>query len=591
MEPACQTCGTHLRRVDGVCPTCVARSITSLLGIAQNRENDDVAVPGYALHEAIGRGGMGVVFRATREADGVIVAVKVLPAHLVDHEEVADRFAREAHALAAFDHPHVLRVLDSGITADGRLFLVTEFAVGGDLARRLQRGALPLVEARRMFGEVLDAIAEAHRQGIAHRDIKPANILLDADDGVRVGDFSLAKLLRDGASPQLTLTQSADVFGTPYYIAPEVRHGAGSVDERADIFSLGVLLHEMLTGRVPIGNYEPASRIAKVPHAVDRLIACCLHEDPAKRPQTITHLRRDLDAAWKSRPRITRLAALLVGGLLLAAAVISSRQRTSVAPPVIITPLTATKARPWSNSLGMPFVPVPGTKVLFSVWETRRADFTAFAAAQPGLGTERGWEHPEGVITPEHPVCYVSWLRAEQFCHWLTRKEHESGTLPLPMRYRLPSDLEWSAAVGLPAESGTTPEERHAKLGPMEHAPYPWGRSWPPPATNFPANFAGQEAINILPAFAKPALAQRDAWPRTAPVGSFPANELGIYDLSGNASEWCLDAWNQTLPDKTLRGGAWNQTAALALRLDGREHATPPRQMSGVGFRVVIAAE
>ncbi|MBL9142236.1 MAG: protein kinase [Verrucomicrobiaceae bacterium] len=577
----CATCGSHLRSVDGVCPTCMAKSITSFLK-KSNTSDDAIDVPGYTLHEIIGRGGMGIVFRATRDEDSTVVAVKLLPAHLADDDEIADRFAREAQALAAFDHPHVLRVLDSGITLEGRLFIVTEFAAGGDLAQRLQGGQLPVDEALRTYREVLRAIDEAHRQGIVHRDIKPANILLDEHGSVRVADFSLAKLLRDNAGPQLTLTQSADVFGTPYYIAPEVRRGAGSVDERADIFSLGVLLHEMLTGRVPIGHYEPASRVAKVPTRVDAFIARCLSEAPEKRVQSLAELRAALEICFAPRKTVMWIALGVLAAVLLVAWFDHQAKQSAASPQ------EATSTRPWSNSLGMKFVPVPGTKTLFSTWETRRRDFAAFANKNPGNDIERAWEKPEGNVTSDHPVCLVNWLRAEQFCAWLTKTEHERGTLPQAMRYRLPTDVEWSTAAGLPAESGATPEARNRGLGPIEHAPYSWGRSWPPPSEGIKANFAGQEAETVVPPFAKPVLRTRDAWPWSAPVGSFKPNALGLYDLSGNVSEWCLDAWNDLLPDKTVRGGAHNQSAAMVLRLDGREHLSPTRQLIGVGFRVVI---
>ena len=578
----CASCGTHLRSVDGVCPTCMARSITSFLRTPRSVD-EEAEVSGYDLHEVIGRGGMGMVYRATRLEDAKVVAIKLLPSHLADNEEVADRFAREAHALAAFDHPHVLRVLDSGITMEGRLFLVTEFAAGGDLAKRLQQGPLSVDEALRLYREVLSAIGEAHRQGIAHRDIKPANILLDEHGSVRVGDFSLAKLLRDGAAPQLTLTQSSDVFGTPYYIAPEVRRGAGTVDERADIFSLGVLLHEMLTGRVPIGNYEPASSHAPVSQRMDQLIAQCLREDPAKRPQTIEALRAAFDAALR-RQVPWRGLILCLTALVLLVAFWPSRSQI----PTTASPSTATKDHPWSNSLGMKFVPVPGTKTLFCIWETRRRDYAEFAKEHPGNANEHGWEQTDGKVTPEHPVTSVSWLRATQFCDWLTKRERGAHLLTSIMSYRLPRDLEWSAAAGLPTESGATPEARSNGLGPMEHAPYPWGRKWPPPGKGFPANFAGEEATSILPLFAARVLRSNDGWERTAPVGSFPANDLGLFDLSGNVSEWCMDAWNAALPDKTLRGGGYDQSSASVMRLDAREHLLPPRQLISSGFRVVI---
>jgi serine/threonine protein kinase len=575
---ACPRCGTSLREVEGLCPACMARSVTTLLLAPRSADEVD-EVQGYTLDEIIGRGGMGVVYRAQRLADGNEVAVKLLPAHLSDDEEIADRFSREAHALAAFDHAHVLRLLDSGITAEGRLFLVTELAAGGDLAKRIQARSLSLDDCIRIFREILEAIGEAHRQGILHRDIKPANILLDDHDSVRVGDFSIAKLLPGGPAPQLTLTQSSDIFGTPYYIAPEVRRASSQVDERADVYSLGVLLHEMLTGHVPMGNYEPASSRVKVGKGMDALIASCLREDPAKRPQSIAELRLAFDAALRPTiPWRTLLVIVLVGAALSAAFFMRPQPKEK--------PKLASKAHPWTNSLGMKFVPVPGTRTLFSVWETRRADFAAFANDQPGNANEQGWHQEAAGLSMDYPVGSVSWLRAQQFCDWLTKTEHTTGRLPAEMVYRLPKDLEWSAAAGLPVESGETPEARNCGLGPLEHAPYPWGRSWPPPE-NVSANFAGAEVQANSSSITKPPL-QRDAWERSAPVGSFPPNALGLFDLSGNVSEWCLDEWNKVLPDKTVRGGAYHQSTATSMRLDAREHLKPPRQMATTGFRVVI---
>ena len=536
-------------------------------------------VQGYDLQEVIGRGGMGVVHRALRVVDGVEVAVKLLNANLSDDEVIADRFSREAHALAAFDHEHVLRLLESGITPHGRLFLVTELAAGGDLARRIQSQTLTLDECARIFREILEAIAEAHRQGILHRDIKPANILLDEHGSVRVGDFSIAKLLPGGPAPQLTRTQCAGFLGTPYYIAPEMRSESGQVDERADVYALGVLLHELLTGHLPMGNYEPASSHAKVGKAMDALIASCLREDPAKRPQNIAELRRAFEAALKPTFPWRIVLTMTFASLALSSAWL-------MVPQKVETPRLASKEHPWVNSLGMKFVPVPGTRTLFSVWETRLADFAAFAKEQPGNSNEQGWQQDASDVTMEHPVGSVSWLRAQQFCDWLTKKEHAAKRLPAEMVYRLPKDLEWSAAAGLPAESGETPEARNCGLGPVDHAPYPWGRSWPPPE-NVPGNFAGAEfQARGLPVTKAPT--QRDAWQRSAPVGAFKPNALGLFDLAGNVSEWCLDDWNQMLPDKTIRGGAFHQFSAVSMRLDAREHLKPPRQMATTGFRVVI---
>jgi hypothetical protein len=557
----------------------MARSITTLLTAPAAAAQP--AVPGYRLQEIIGQGGMGVVHRAVRLEDGLEVAVKLLPAHFADDEEIAGRFAREAQALTALDHPHILRVLDSGITPEGRLFLVTAFAAGGDLAARLQRGPLPPEEAAPVFRGILEGLQEAHRQGILHRDIKPANILLDAGGRAQVGDFSLAKRLPGEASPALTLTRNSGVFGTPYYIPPEVRRGQDPVDGRSDIYSLGVLLHEMFTGHLPLGNYEPASHHARVGKGMNQLISACLREDPGKRPATIGAVRKQFEAALKPpfpwRP---------VTAILLPAAGILCWALFRPAPPRV-TPLTASLAQPWVNSLGMSFVPVVGTRTLFSIWETRQGDFSAFAKDHPGNSNERGWQQSGTGQDPLSPVTSVSWLRAQQFCDWLNTTEHASHLLPMEMIYRLPRDAEWSAAAGLEPEAGETPEARSGGLGPMEHAPYPWGRFWPPPATGFPANFAGAETGSPAPAPGNPLLF-RDGWPRTAPVGSFQPNALGLFDLAGNVSEWCLDDWSKNSPDKTLRGGAYHQSTASALRLDTREHLKPTRQLPTVGFRVVI---
>ena len=539
----CVICGTRLRRVGGVCPACVARSITTFLRTPPSAD-EDAEVPGYELHELIGCGGMGVVYRAARIADGRTVAVKLLPVALAEHEETANRFAREAHALAAFDHPHVLRVLDSGITPAGRLFLVTEFAAGGDLAGRLQRGLMPVHQAMQLYQQVLDAIDEAHRQGIAHRDIKPANILLDEYDNVRVGDFSLAKLLREGAAPQLTLTQSADVFGTPYYIAPEVRHGSGGVDERADIFSLGVLLHELLTGRVPIGNYEPASRVVKIPRTVDKLIARCLSENPSLRPQSIKQLKQELQAALHSKPKL-RTALSLLALLLIGLALWNQKPQGESRTPA------ATKTHPWTNSLGMAFVPVPGARVLFSVRETRRSEFGIYADSPAApRGPKEPWRMPISRVSPEHPVTPVSLKQAELFCQWLTDREHRALRLPQKARYRLPTNAEWDAAAR--------------------------GYVKPVPGDSIKANIAGLEVrVN--------ALKHRDGWLFTAPAGSFGEDGNGLFDLLGNVSEWCTDA-----EGTVLRGGSWNESDPA--RLDPASHHSPGTEVHpvGAGFRVVL---
>ena len=551
-----------------------------------NEEDATEEVPGYELMEIIGRGGMGVVYRAIGLENGDEVAIKLLPRHLDGRDDIAARFVREAEALSALNHPHILRVLDRGVTPTGRLFLVTELAKGGDLACKLKVAPLPPSEAFRLFHQVLGAIGEAHDQGIAHRDIKPANILLSADGNALVGDFSLAKLLNEELQPHLTLTQSNDVFGTPYYIAPEVRRGAAAVDERADIFSLGVLLHEMLTGRLPIGNHEPASRLAGVPSGVDDVISHCLQEDPAKRPSTAGQIARELTQA-QSAPRRWREASLVgvVASVVLLCLTFPSWHRLTPAPTAT-TIQPANREKPWINSLGMPFVPVSGTRLLFCQWETRRQDFGQFAQEDPveRANPRARWRMPLRKVTADHPITPVSYNQAVQFCDWLTKREHKDGTLPAASRYRLPTDEEWSAAATLPQETGSSPEERSHNTLPPELALYAWGRSPKPPKRQFPANFAGQEVSSS-------GLLHTDDWVFTAPIASFASNANGLYDLSGNVAEWCSSNWSATSNDKVLRGGSWNDSNPAALRLDYRVHFAESDEPAGAGFRLVICED
>lgn len=572
MNATCPNCKTELRAVDGLCPACVARVITSFVQKSGAVPSEDEAqIPGYEVLESIGRGGMGVVYRAVRLADGTEVAIKIMPALPGNRAELLERLQREAETLRKLDHPNILRIIDSGITPEGHWFMVTELALGGDLGVRLQKGALPVAEALALFRQVAQAIAEAHRCGIAHRDIKPANILISADGAVRVADFSIAKLLRENDSPSFTLTQTSEVFGTPYYIAPEVRHGSGSVNERADFFSLGVLLHELLSGRLPIGAYVPASKLAEVPSSVDRLIARCLQEDPAKRPPDVAALLMELQRALK--PRRLLVPALLGVAAITAAAIFL---RPKPAPLGLPQPSAATKEQPWQNSLGMKFVPVPGTRTLVSIWETRRKDFEAYSDAMklPLTGPQTRWRHPDSPVTPEHPVTPVSMLKAAEFCRWLTDTERASKRIDRNSEYRLPTDEEWSRASGLPPESGSTPAERHLGTGDDRHAVYVWGRLALPENLQKLANYGDNKLA--------------DPYPFTAPVGSFPANALGIFDIGGNVSEWCSTRWNASSDERVLRGASWSHSELTQLRLDSRERAMPIAFPEGSGFRVVL---
>ena len=230
-----------------------------------------------------------------------------------------------------------------------------------------------------------------------------------------------------------------------------------------------------------------------------------------------------------------------------------------------------------TNSLGMKFVPVGD--VQFSVWPTRVSDFEAFASATGLKSTV--WREPGFRQNPDHPVVNVTWMEATAFCKWLTFKEQREGTLPPNKIYRLPTDLEWSKAVGLPEEGGRTPKARD--MGVLDV--YPWGTQWPPPpgAGNYTGEETGSEvAIR----------GYNDGFPWTAPVGSFQPNKYGLYDMGGNVWQWVNDVWSSDSKSKVLRGASWyNGAIKLSLLSSCRVAAAQESSTDNYGFRCVVATE
>jgi len=241
----------------------------------------------------------------------------------------------------------------------------------------------------------------------------------------------------------------------------------------------------------------------------------------------------------------------------------------------------------WTNSLGMKFVPVPGTEVRFCIWPTRVQDYAAFAQANPDV--DKSWKDPvfKGVpVTPgpTHPVVNVCWEDAKRFCEWLTQSEQEQGLIRRTQYYRLPADLEWSAAVGLTNEEGATAQDRDMKITGL----YPWGRQWPPP--HGAGNFADDTArlkfpeIETIPGY-------RDGYATTSPVGEFKPSQDGLYDLAGNVWEWCEDFYDGKEGARVLRGGSWGGNDPRRLLSSARNGIGPGYRRSDFGFRVVLVGD
>lgn len=220
----------------------------------------------------------------------------------------------------------------------------------------------------------------------------------------------------------------------------------------------------------------------------------------------------------------------------------------------------------FTNSLGMAFAPVKGTKVLFAIWETRVQDYDAFVRTK-GMS----WPQPDFSQGPNHPAVNVSWNNARAFCQWLTERDRAEGRLLENQRYRLPADAEWSLAVGLEQEFGATPRDRING----NRALFPWGTAWPPPPGAVNANLEEQS----------------DPHSKTAPVGSLTPNAAGLYDLAGNVWEWCEDDFDTTRQTKAIRGGCFATTARQQLLAAFRSSAAPTSQNAMLGFRCVIEVE
>ena len=304
----------------------------------------------YEIEEEIGAGGMGEVYRARDTRLDRVVAIKVLPDHLAQSPELRQRMEREAKAVSSLSHPNICALYDIG-HEDGVDYLVMEFIDGETLGERLSQGPMPLEDSLRYGVEIADALEKAHRQGIVHRDIKPGNIMLTAS-GAKLLDFGLAKA--DGGldgdadltvSPTVSkpLTTAGTVLGTYQYMAPEQLEG-NEVDARTDIFSLGAVLYEMVTGRRAFAGGSQASLIGAImteqpapaatvqpmtPPAFDRVIQTCLSKDPEERWQTAHDVKLQLQwiaeggsvvglpapvaARRKSRERLAWVAAAVAG--------------------------------------------------------------------------------------------------------------------------------------------------------------------------------------------------------------------------------------------------------------------------------------
>ena len=264
--------------------------------------------PQLEILELIGQGGMGAVYLARQKTLDRLVALKILPPEVGQDPAFAERFMREAQALARLTHPNIVMVFDFGET-DGYYFFLMEYVDGVNLRQSLHAGRLTPEQALTIVPQVCEALQYAHDQGLVHRDIKPENVLLDKRGRVKIADFGLAKLLgRSGG--RFSLTGTGQVMGTPHYMAPEQMEKPLSVDHRADIYSLGVVFYELLTGELPIGRFAPPSEKTNVSADLDQVVLRTLEKEPNRRYQQASEVKTAVESLSGEQGYAGRAAAI-----------------------------------------------------------------------------------------------------------------------------------------------------------------------------------------------------------------------------------------------------------------------------------------
>lgn len=252
-------------------------------------------MPGYTIEKILGRGGMGAVYRGVQTNLDRPVAIKILPPGVEEEDpSFAERFKSEAKLMAKLNHPAVVAVYDFGTTAGGQLYFAMEYVDGSDVSQMIAaQGKLSPEHALAITAHVCDALQAAHELGIVHRDIKPANVLLNMKGQVKVADFGLAKVEEHGNHG---LTKAGYAMGTPDFVAPEALMLGIAIDGRADLYAVGVMLYQMLTGIIPRGAFKPASALVQgLDPRFDPIIMKAMQHDRAERHQSAAELRRELD--------------------------------------------------------------------------------------------------------------------------------------------------------------------------------------------------------------------------------------------------------------------------------------------------------
>jgi formylglycine-generating enzyme required for sulfatase activity/predicted Ser/Thr protein kinase len=519
----------------------------------------------YEVIKVLGEGGMGVVYKVKDNILAQVVALKTLLPAFVQHQEALIRFINEVKVSLMLNHPNIIRVYDIRRLED-IYYMTMQFIDGFSLYDWLEENP------KRDIGEVLEILRKvcegldyAHHKGTFHRDIKPANIMMTLQKDVYLVDFGLAKLA-DGMG-NITRLGGA---GTPNYMAPEQKRG-GEIDQRADIYAVGVMGFEMLTGELP--KLTPASKLnPKLNPSVDEILSKAMQSDPGQRYGSILNFFEDLREALLTKKVAPKPASqtILEGGTVLEGA--TQLEGATVAGFATQVPAAEPRPKPKPESIvDMVMVPAGhfwmGSRVEESKNESEKPRHRVHLAtyyidkylvtnqAYRRFVKETGHPEPSHWADPQfnhplQPVVGISWHDAEAYVKWANK--------------RLPTEAEWEKAARGP-----------------EGFSYPWGNQFA----------AGKANVDFM-------------MNQTSQVGHFPggASPYGCLDLIGNVWEWCADWFdekyystsppqNPTGPKKgqkkVIRGGAWD-TISFNCRNAFRFFADPGAKALNIGFRCVV---
>lgn len=315
----CPTCRSPIAEnaPGGFCPACLLREASDVGSFAERSTPSlselSEAFPNLEILELIGQGGMGFVYKARQRELDRVVALKILSPDLSSDPSFEERFSREARVLGKLQHPNVVSIYEHG-KSGGYFFLMMEYVDGVNLRQAMAAGRFTPEQTLAMVPGICDALQAAHAEGVWHRDIKPENILLDQKGQVKIVDFGIARIVGD---PQLnfTLTQTGGVLGSAAYMAPEQHESPRDVDHRADIYSLGVVIYEMLTGELPLGRFPNPSSRAEVNGLVDEIVLRTLEKERELRHQSVDEVKTDLVEASKRCLREPAKVEVEEGGL------------------------------------------------------------------------------------------------------------------------------------------------------------------------------------------------------------------------------------------------------------------------------------